>query len=209
MIIQSVVLPFRKGAKHEIIKKSSYYSWCSYAVGGRFCPSAARTADAAFSGVCQNGLLDLPALIGAFAYGPRWGVVIEAVKNALHLMQSATGGVGELANFLIGSALVVPAGIIYMKNKCRRNALIGCIVGSFCMGIAAALANYYILLPLFQTFMPMDEMIAAFAAFIPVIDSKRDIVLLSALPMNILKGLMISLVTTLIYKRLSPILKGR
>ena len=152
---------------------------------------------------------DLPALIGAFAYGPLWGVVIEAVKNALHLMQSATGGVGELANFLIGSALVVPAGIIYMKNKCRRNALIGCIVGSFCMGIAAALANYYILLPLFQTFMPMDEMIAAFAAFIPVIDSKRDIVLLSALPMNILKGLMISLVTTLIYKRLSPILKGR
>ena len=152
---------------------------------------------------------DLPALIGAFAYGPVWGIVIEAVKNTLHLMQSATGGIGELANFLIGSALVVPAGIIYSRNKTRNTALIGCLVGSVCMGIASALANYYILLPLFQMFMPMEEMIAAFAAFIPLIHTKFDIVLLSALPMNVLKGLVISLVTMLIYKRLSPILKGR
>ena len=67
---------------------------------------------------------DLPALIGAFAYGPLWGVVIEGVKNLLHLMQSATGGIGELANFLIGSALVVPAGLIYSRNKTRGRALV-------------------------------------------------------------------------------------
>ena len=58
-------------------------------------------------------LSDLPALIGAFAYGPLWGVVIEAVKNALHLFQTQTGGIGELANFLMGTALVFPAGLIY------------------------------------------------------------------------------------------------
>lgn len=152
---------------------------------------------------------DLPALIGTFAYGPLWGVAIEAVKNALHLMQSATGGIGELANFLMGSALVLPAGLIYKHRKSRKGALIGCLVGSVCMGIAAALANYFILLPLFDVFMPMEQLIQAFADFIPLIHTKLDVVLLNALPMNMLKGLLISLVTMLLYKRLSPILKGR
>ena len=154
-------------------------------------------------------LSDLPALIGAFAYGPLWGVVIEAVKNALHLFQTQTGGIGELANFLMGAALVFPAGLIYKKHKSRKTALIGCTVGSLCMGVMAALANYFILLPMFEIFMPMDEMIEAFAAVIPFIHSKLDVVLLNALPLNILKGLVVSLVTMLLYKRLSPILKGR
>ena len=154
-------------------------------------------------------LSDLPALIGAFAYGPLWGVVIEAVKNAVHLFQTQTGGIGELANFLMGAALVFPAGLIYQKHKSRKTALIGCTVGSLCMGVMAALANYFILLPMFEIFMPMDEMIEAFAAVIPFIHSKLDVVLLNALPLNILKGLVVSLVTMLLYKRLSPILKGR
>ena len=151
---------------------------------------------------------DLPALIGAFAYGPLWGVVIELIKNLLHLMQSSTGGVGELANFLMGSALVLPAGLIYKRQKSRKTALIGCIAGSLCMGVMAALMNYFVLLPLFQMFMPMEEMIAAFASFIPFINTKLDVVLWNALPMNILKGAVISLITMLLYKRLSPILKG-
>ena len=154
-------------------------------------------------------LSDLPALIGAFAYGPLWGVVIEAVKNALHLFQTQTGGIGELANFLMGAALVFPAGLIYQKQKSRKTALIGCVVGSLCMGVMAALANYFILLPMFEIFMPIDEVIAAFAAVIPFIHTKLDVVLLNALPMNILKGLVVSLITMLLYKRLSPILKGR
>ena len=154
-------------------------------------------------------LSDLPALIGAFAYGPLWGVVIEAVKNALHLFQTQTGGIGELANFLMGTALVFPAGLIYQKHKSRKTALIGCVGGSVCMGVMAALANYFILLPMFEIFMPIDEVIAAFAAVIPFIRTKLDVVLLNALPMNILKGLVVSLITMLLYKRLRPILKGR
>jgi len=151
---------------------------------------------------------DLPALIGAFAYGPLWGVVVELVKNLLHLTVSATGGIGELANFAIGAALVFPAGLVYKKHKSRKTALLGCVVGSLCMGVMAAVMNYFVLLPLFQMFMPMEEMIAAFAAFVPIIRTKLDVVLLNALPLNILKGAVISLVTMLLYKRLSPILKG-
>ena len=152
---------------------------------------------------------DLPALIGAFAYGPVWGVLIELIKNLFPLTMTGTGGVGELANFVIGSALVFPAGLIYKRSKSRKTALIGCIVGSLCMGVVAALMNYFVLLPLFEAFMPLDAMIEAFAAFVPFIDSKLDIVLWNALPMNILKGLVISIITMLLYKRLSPLLKGR
>ena len=151
---------------------------------------------------------DLPALIGAFAYGPLWGVVIELGKNLLHLTVSATGGIGELANFLIGAALVFPAGIIYKRNKCRKTALIGCTAGSLCMGVMAAVMNYFVLLPLFQMFMPLEEMIAAFAVFVPFIHTKLDVILWNALPLNILKGAVISLITMVLYKRLSPILKG-
>ena len=151
---------------------------------------------------------DLPALIGAFAYGPLWGVVIELGKNLLHLTVSATGGIGELANFLIGAALVFPAGIIYKRNKCRKTALIGCAAGSLCMGVMAVVTNYFVLLPLFQMFMPLEEMIAAFTAFVPFIHTKLDIVLWNALPLNFLKGAVISLITMVLYKRLSPILKG-
>ena len=154
-------------------------------------------------------LSDLPALSGAFAYGPLWGVVIEAVKNALHLFQTQTGGVGELANFLMGSALVLPAGLIYARKKSRRTALIGCLVRSISMGIVSALANYFILLPMFEMFMPIEQVIAAFADVVPFIHTKLDVVLYNALPVNLCKGLVISLVTMLLYKHLSPILKGK
>ena len=154
-------------------------------------------------------LAELPALIGAFAYGPLWGVVIEAVKNALHLFQTQTGGIGELANFLMGSALVLPAGLIYARSKSRKTALIGCLAGSVCMGVMAALANYFILLPMFEMFMPIEQVIAAFAQLVPFIRTKLDVVLYNALPVNLCKGLAISLVTMLLYKHLSPILKGK
>jgi riboflavin transporter FmnP len=160
-------------------------------------------------GFAKFDFSDLPAIIGGFAYGPLYGVVIELIKNLLHLTVSATGGIGELANFVIGSALVLPAGIIYKMNKSRKTAIIGCAVGSVCMGIVAAVMNYFVLLPLFQKFMPMEEMIAAFASFIPIIKTKLDVVLVNALPLNILKGVVISLITMLLYKHLSPILKGR
>lgn len=154
-------------------------------------------------------LSDLPALIGAFAYGPLWGVVIEAVKNALHLFQTQTGGVGELAHFLMGSALVLPAGLIYARRKSRKTALIGCLVGSVSMGIVSAFANYFILLPMFEMFMPVEQVIAAFAEIVPFIHTKLDVVLYNTLPVNLCKGLAISLVTMVLYKHLSPLLKGK
>ena len=127
-------------------------------------------------------LSDLPALIGTFAFGPVTGVMIELIKNILQLLSTSTGGIGELANFLIISSVV--------------------------MGIAAAIANYFILLSLFETFMPLEQLIASFGEFLPFIKTKLDVVLFNALPFNILKGLVIGAITMMIYKKLTPILKG-
>ena len=154
-------------------------------------------------------LSDLPALIGAFAFGPISGLLIELVKNSLQLMTTSTGGIGEIANFLMGASYVVAAGVLYKHRKTKKTALLACVAASFVMGAAAALANYFILLPLFETFMPLDQLIASFGAFLPFIHTKLDIVLFNALPFNILKGLVIGGFTMLTYKRLTPILKGR
>ena len=154
-------------------------------------------------------LSDFPALIGAFAFGPLSGLLIELVKNTLQLLTTSTGGIGEIANFLMGTSYVVAAGVIYKRRKTKKMAWIACIAASLVMGIAAALANYFILLPLFETFMPLDQLIASFGAFLPFIHTKLDIVLFNALPFNILKGLVIGGFTMLTYKRLTPILKGR
>lgn len=153
-------------------------------------------------------LSDLPALIGAFAFGPVTGVMVELVKNLLGLMTSSTGGVGELANFLMGASYVFTAGAVYKHRKTKRMALIGGVAGSIAMGIMAAITNYFILLPMFEQFMPLEEIIAAFGEFIPFIHTKLDVVLYNAFPFNVLKGLVITAVTMLIYKKLSPILKG-
>ena len=154
-------------------------------------------------------LSDLPALIGSFAYGPVAGVWIELVKNALQLFTTSTGGIGEVANFIMGSSFVVIAGLIYRFHKTKRGALIACLAASVAMGITAAVVNYFILLPAFETFMPLDQLIASFGEFIPFIKTKLDVVLFNALPFNVLKGFGISIVTMLLYKRLTPVLKGR
>ena len=137
-------------------------------------------------------LSDLPALIGAFAFGPVTGVMIESIKNILQLLSTSTGGIGELANFLMGASYVLTAGFIYKYKKTRKMAMWACVISGVVMGIAAAIANYFILLPLFETFMK----------------TKLDVVLFNALPFNILKGLVIGAIAMMIYKKLTPILKG-
>ena len=154
-------------------------------------------------------LSDFPALIGSFAFGPVAGILIELIKNLLGLFSSATGGIGELANFLMGASYVAAAGLIYKLHKTKKTALVGGIVGSIIMGIIAALVNYFILLPLFEQFMPLEQLIASFGEKMPFIKTKLDVVIYNAFPFNLLKGLVITAVTMLVYKRIRPLLKGK
>lgn len=151
---------------------------------------------------------DLPALLASFAYGPLAGLGVEVIKNIMGLFSTSTGGIGELANSVIGAAFVVSAGMIYNIKKSRKYALIGMLVGSVVMGIAAAIMNYTVLLPLYTVFLPMDQIIAIFAEFIPFIKTKFDVCLYSAFPSTVFKGIVVSAITFLLYKHLSPVLKG-
>lgn len=153
-------------------------------------------------------LSDLPALIGAFAYGPETGILIEFVKNVLQLPTTSTGGTGELANFIMGGSFVSVAGLIYKFHKTKKTAIIACLIASVIMGIVAAAVNYFILLPLFETFMPLEQLIASFGEFMPFIKTKFDVVIFNAFPFNLLKGIGISASTMLFYTHLSPFLKG-
>ena len=151
---------------------------------------------------------ELPALLAAFAYGPWHGVLVCFVKNALHLFVTNTAGVGELANFLMGVFLVVPAGLIYRHRKSRKTALLGALTGSFVMGVACVLINYFITYPIYYKIMiPKAVILQAYQAILPAVDSILESLLIFNFPFTFAKGIVVSVICALIYKKLSPILK--
>lgn len=156
---------------------------------------------------------ELPIVIGAFAIHPAAGVLIEVVKILLNFLinGSATAGVGEIANFCIGCCFVFPASVIYHHKKTRTNAVIGLAVGTVSMTVVGALLNAYVMLPVYSAafHMEIEELVAMGTAVNPAINSVETFVLLAVVPFNLLKGILVSAVTLLIYKRISIILKGK
>jgi riboflavin transporter len=161
-----------------------------------------------FPGFLMLDFSDLPALIGAFAMGPVAGILIQLVKNLLHFMtKSWSGGVGELANFMVGIFYVVPAALVYHYKKDRKHAIIGVLVGTLCMTLLGAFANYYVLIPMYSQFMPIDAIVEMGSVVNSRIVDVRTLVIYGIAPFNLFKGLVIAGMTLLIYKRISPLLK--
>jgi len=153
-------------------------------------------------------LSDLPALIGAFAYGPIAGILIELIKNLLHLLDSSSGFVGELSNFLLGACFVGVAGCIYKIKKTRKVAIYGAVIGAFAMAIFSLVTNYFIVYPFYTNFMPMEAIIGAYKAILPGVDNLFEALLIFNVPFTFVKGLISVLITVLVYKPLSPLLHG-
>jgi riboflavin transporter FmnP len=151
-------------------------------------------------------LSDLPALIGAFAYGPIAGILIELIKNLLHLLDSSSGFVGELSNFLLGACFVGVAGCIYKIKKTRKVAICGAVIGAFAMAIFSLVTNYFIVYPFYTNFMPMEAIIGAYKAILPGVDNLFEALLIFNVPFTFVKGLISVLITVLVYKPLSPLL---
>ena len=147
---------------------------------------------------------EVPVLVGTFALGPVAGVVMELVK--LILKPTSTGFVGEFANFCVGCSLALPAGFIYRLNKTKKGAVIGMAAGTVIMTIVAVILNAVVMLPFYSHFMPLDTIIAAGAAINPAISNVWTFVILAVGPFNILKGVIVSLLTALVYKRVSVII---
>ena len=145
---------------------------------------------------------EVPALIGCFAMGPAAGAMIELVKIVLHLLISgtSTAGVGDIANFAIGCAFILPAAWIYKAKHSRKSAMIGMAAGTV-----------FVLLPAYaKAFsMPIDALVGMGTAVNGHITNLLTFVVFAVAPFNLLKGAMVSVVVLLIYKKISPILKMR
>ena len=156
---------------------------------------------------------ELPALIATFSLGPVSGVVVCLLKNVLHILIKGTSsaGVGELGNFLLGVCLVVPAGLIYKKEHGRKGALIACLVGAAAMGILSVPINYFITYPAYVKFygLPLDAIIAMYQQILPSAKGLLSCLVIFNMPFTFVKGLCDAVLTFLVYKRISPFLKGK
>ena len=156
---------------------------------------------------------DLPALLGAFALGPGYGVIISFMKNLLHIVikGTSTACVGELSNFILGAIFSAVAGYLYKHHKSRKTAIIGAVAGAVAMGVLSVPSNYFVVYPAYVQFyhMPLEAILGMYQAILPSADSLIKCLILFNLPFTLVKGLLDAVLCMLIYKPLSPILHGR
>lgn len=157
-------------------------------------------------------LSEIPVLIGAFSLGPVAGACIELIKVLLKLLLkgTSTAFVGDIANFFIGCSFIIPAALIYKKHKTKKNALVGMVVGTVFMAVVGCFLNAYVLLPTYSVAfgMPMDVIIDMGNQVNSHINNVATFVVIAVAPFNLIKGFIVSLITFLLYKHISPILKG-
>jgi riboflavin transporter FmnP len=151
-------------------------------------------------------LSNIPVLLGTFSMGAVPGLIILFLKSAIGLLHSSSAGVGELADFIMGAALILPAALIYHRNKTRKSAIIGMLIGTLCTAIAGVLVNKFIMLPFYMGAFHMDMQGILDFARVTGVDTEWKLLLLITGPFNLLKGTVLCIVTGLIYKPLSPIL---
>ncbi|MDL2288297.1 ECF transporter S component [Oscillospiraceae bacterium OttesenSCG-928-F05] len=146
----------------------------------------------------------LPALIATLAFGPVAGIATELVKNLVDFLKASSGGVGQLANLIMGTAFILPIGLICRKSKSLGRLLAGFAVGTVVMSAAGAVTNYYILIPFYVSFLniPLEGIIASASKIIPAIDSLFTVVLFGVVPFNLFKGTLLSAIAIPVYKRL-------
>lgn len=151
---------------------------------------------------------ELPVLIGAFAFGPVSAIMIELVKNLIHLPLSTTAGVGQLANFVTGVFFAGSAGLVYRFFKTRKGAVLSLVVGTLVMTVGTSFFNYYVLLNLYVLLagFPMEAIIGMAAKVNSKVADKETLIIWAFVPFNLFKGMVVSLLTLLIYKPISKLI---
>lgn len=155
---------------------------------------------------------EIPALITGFAFGPVAGVMVEFCKIVLKLFlkSTSTAFVGELANFAVGCSFILPSSVIYLYKKNKKNAIIACAVGTLILTVFGTAFNAIYLLPKFAQLygMPLDAIVGMGTAINPAIKDVTSLVVMAVAPLNLIKGGSVSLITMLVYKKLSVLIKA-
>ena len=149
-------------------------------------------------------------LMGGFAMGPLAAAIMELLKNLLNLLLNGTitAGVGELANFVMGCAFVVPASLIYKYHKTVKGAIVSLVVGTLSLVIVGCFVNYFIMIPAYVALahFPLEAILAMGAEANGMVNSLATLVIFAVAPFNFVKGVICSVINLLLYKRLSNIL---
>lgn len=135
-------------------------------------------------------LSEVIVFIGGVILGPVAVILIELIKNLLFFLLRNSGGVGEMANFTVGVALMLPAVIIIRNSFDKGRLALGFAVGIVTMVLAAFVGNYFVFLPLWGVANPSDRM----AMLLPVL-----------LPFNALKGGIVAVLSIIMHFALKPI----
>ena len=155
-------------------------------------------------------LSELPVLLCAFYLGPVSGVTAELLKIVIKLLLkgTTTAFVGDFANFAVGCSFVLPASILYHSQPSRKRAMLGLFLGTMVMTTFGSAFNAIYLLPKFSALfgMPLDVIVGMGTKVNSAITSVSTLVLFAVVPFNLLKGVVVSLLTMLLYKRISPLL---
>lgn len=154
---------------------------------------------------------DFPALIAAFAYGPLSGILVCAIKNVIHLTTSGTAGIGELANFIMGAFYVLPAGFIYKHYQTKKSAVLSALAGAALMAVMSVPVNYFIVYPLYSSVLGFTTpaVVGMYSVILPAADTLLKALVIFNFPFTLVKGLAGMGITLAVYKKLSPILKGK
>ena len=164
-----------------------------------------------FPGFLELQFSALPIVIAGYALGPKYGVLVLVIKTLVCLPFTTTACVGDLADFLINLSFVLVTSMVYLQNKTKKNAAVSLVLGSVAWLIVSALANYFILVPFYiNLFMGGDVNIFVGAcSIVPNLDATNYrimYVLLAALPFNLMISTVVSLITFIVYKRISKVI---
>jgi len=157
----------------------------------------------------QLDFSNVPVMLGAYAMGPIQGSMILFIKSLTGLLHSSSAGVGELADFIIGMAFVLPGALIYRMKKSRSRALIGLLTGVLTMIVTAIIVNYYILFPFFSKIVPYEVIVSMGQVVFPFVQNIWHFLLTVTASFNFIKGIALCFVTYILYKPLSPLLKDK
>lgn len=154
---------------------------------------------------------DLPEIIGAFAYGPVAGVLIALLKNIIHLPFSNSMYIGELSNFILGAVFALTAGLIYKRKKTKKTAFIAGAAGAFAMAAVSIVTNYFVIYPLYYNVLgfPEEAVLQMYQVILPSVKSILQALIIFNVPFTFVKGLISVLISMVIYKPISPLLKGK
>lgn len=164
-------------------------------------------------GFIKLDLSNIISLITGFALGPISGVIVCLLKNVIHILIKGLGttyGIGDLFDFVTSAAFTLTASLIYRKNKTKKSAVIASFIGTVVFTLVSLPLNYFVTYPIYaRAFGGMEAIMSAYRAIMPNVKNLFAALCIFNLPFTLIKGLLCTLITILIYKPLSPIIKGK